>query len=60
MANAEMDSLSVTLLVTIRKFLSLIVSIIYFNNAFTSAHWAGAGLVFGGTLVYSNVILKSW
>ncbi|CAD5226320.1 unnamed protein product [Bursaphelenchus xylophilus] len=59
MANAHMDSLSVTLLVTLRKFLSLLVSIIYFNNVFTATHWAGALLVFGGTLVFSNVILRS-
>ncbi|CAD5219306.1 unnamed protein product [Bursaphelenchus okinawaensis] len=59
MANAYMDSLSVTLLVTLRKFLSLLVSIIYFNNVFTATHWAGAILVFGGTLVFSNVILRS-
>jgi UDP-xylose/UDP-N-acetylglucosamine transporter B4 len=50
-----MDSLSVTLLVTLRKFLSLLVSIIYFGNVFTSQHWLGTALVFGGTLVFSNV-----
>jgi UDP-xylose/UDP-N-acetylglucosamine transporter B4 len=53
MAGSEMDSLSVTLLVTLRKFFSLFVSIIYFGNVFTLQHWLGTALVFGGTLAYS-------
>jgi UDP-xylose/UDP-N-acetylglucosamine transporter B4 len=55
MANSEMESLSVTLLVTLRKFLSLLVSIVYFGNIFTAQHWLGTALVFGGTLVYGGV-----
>jgi len=58
MANAEMDSLSVTLLVTLRKFLSLLVSIVYFGNVFTLQHWLGTALVFGGTMVFSGVLLR--
>ncbi|KAI1710546.1 UAA transporter family domain-containing protein [Ditylenchus destructor] len=53
--NSEVDSLTVTLVVTLRKFLSLIVSIIWFQNPFTWLHWIGAALVFGGTLVFSDV-----
>ncbi|KAI6189053.1 UAA transporter family protein [Aphelenchoides besseyi] len=58
MANSEMDSLSVTLLVTLRKFFSLLISIVYFKNVFTLQHWSGAALVFIGTLVYSGYLLR--
>lgn len=42
-----------TLVLTCRKFVSLIVSILLFNNPWTNAHWIGSSLVFGGTLIYS-------
>lgn len=42
-----------TLVLTCRKFVSLIISIALFNNPWTNAHWLGSVLVFGGTLVYS-------
>ena len=51
----ECASLTVTLVVTLRKFLSLLFSIWYFNNPFTTLHWLGTVLVFGGTLVFSDV-----
>merc|ERR550517_2409086 len=51
----ECASLTVTLVVTLRKFLSLIFSIVYFKNPFTTLHWLGTALVFGGTLVFSDV-----
>lgn len=51
----ECASLTVTLVVTLRKFLSLIFSILYFNNPFTTYHWLGTGLVFGGTLLFSDI-----
>jgi len=51
----ECASLTVTLVVTLRKFLSLLFSIWYFANPFTSLHWLGTALVFGGTLVFSDV-----
>ncbi|KAG9489843.1 nucleotide sugar transporter SLC35B4 [Eleutherodactylus coqui] len=51
----ECPSLTVTLVVTLRKFLSLIFSILYFNNSFTSWHWIGTLLVFVGTLLYTEV-----
>uniref|UniRef100_A0A0N4ZP69 UAA transporter n=1 Tax=Parastrongyloides trichosuri TaxID=131310 RepID=A0A0N4ZP69_PARTI len=54
--NSVTDSLTVTLVVTLRKFLSLLVSIFWFKNPFTSMHWIGALLVFGGTLVFSEVL----
>ncbi|KAM3924255.1 nucleotide sugar transporter SLC35B4 [Leptodactylus fuscus] len=51
----ECPSLTVTLVVTLRKFLSLIFSILYFNNPFTTWHWIGTTLVFIGTLLYTEV-----
>ncbi|XP_028285713.1 UDP-xylose and UDP-N-acetylglucosamine transporter [Parambassis ranga] len=51
----ECASLTVTLVVTLRKFLSLIFSIIYFQNPFTTWHWLGTGVVFLGTLLYTEV-----
>ena len=50
---------TVTLVVTLRKFVSLLFSIWYFNNPFTWAHWAGAVLVFGGTLLFSDALTLS-
>jgi solute carrier family 35 (UDP-xylose/UDP-N-acetylglucosamine transporter), member B4 len=54
----ECSSLTVTLVVTLRKFTSLIFSIIYFNNPFTIYHWTGFFLVFFGTVIFTEVIPK--
>lgn len=51
----ECTSLTVTLVVTLRKFLSLIISILYFQNPFTAWHWVGTSVVFLGTLIYTEV-----
>lgn len=51
----ECTSLTVTLVVTLRKFLSLIFSIIYFQNPFTAWHWVGTAVVFLGTMLYTEV-----
>uniref|UniRef100_A0A3Q3JBT2 Solute carrier family 35 member B4 n=1 Tax=Monopterus albus TaxID=43700 RepID=A0A3Q3JBT2_MONAL len=51
----ECTSLTVTLVVTLRKFFSLIFSIIYFQNPFTAWHWVGTAVVFLGTLLYTEV-----
>ena len=51
----ECASLTVTLVVTLRKFLSLLFSILYFKNPFTPYHWLGTCLVFGGTLLFSDI-----
>lgn len=40
------------MVLTVRKFVSLLVSIVLFNNPWTPAHWMGSVLVFGGALVY--------
>ncbi|KAH8287684.1 hypothetical protein KR054_011603 [Drosophila jambulina] len=52
----ECASLTVTLVVTLRKFVSLLFSIIYFRNPFTLNHWLGTVLVFFGTILFANVI----
>ncbi|XP_042324043.1 UDP-xylose and UDP-N-acetylglucosamine transporter isoform X2 [Sceloporus undulatus] len=51
----ECTSLTVTLVVTLRKFVSLIFSILYFRNTFTVWHWIGTFIVFVGTLMYTEV-----
>nr|XP_036230188.1 UDP-xylose and UDP-N-acetylglucosamine transporter isoform X2 [Bactrocera oleae]XP_036230189.1 UDP-xylose and UDP-N-acetylglucosamine transporter isoform X2 [Bactrocera oleae] len=52
----ECASLTVTLVVTLRKFVSLLFSILYFKNPFTIYHWLGTGLVFFGTLIFTEVV----
>ena len=46
-------SLAMTLTISLRKFVSLLLSIFFFRNPFTLRHWIATVLVFGGTLVYS-------
>lgn len=52
----ECASLTVTLVVTLRKFVSLLFSIVYFRNPFTIYHWIGTLLVFTGTIIFTEVI----
>lgn len=52
----ECSSLVVTLVVTLRKFVSLLFSIVYFNNPFTIYHWTGTILVFIGTIIFTEVL----
>ncbi|GAB0098832.1 UDP-xylose and UDP-N-acetylglucosamine transporter [Sergentomyia squamirostris] len=52
----ECSSLTVTLVVTLRKFVSLLFSIVYFRNPFTIYHWIGTICVFYGTIVFTEVI----
>lgn len=59
----ECASLTVTLVLTLRKFVSLIISIIYFKNPFTIWHWIGTLLVFSGTFMFTNflkIIKDKW
>lgn len=53
---AECTSLTVTLVLTLRKFLSLLVSVVYFKNEFTIYHWMGTMLVFIGTAIFTEVL----
>ncbi|EDV92300.1 GH24121 [Drosophila grimshawi] len=52
----ECASLTVTLVVTLRKFISLLFSIVYFRNPFTVSHWLGTVLVFFGTILFGDVL----
>lgn len=54
----ECSSLTVTLVVTLRKFVSLLFSIVYFSNPFTFYHWIGTILVFIGTIIFTECITK--
>lgn len=54
----ECTSLTVTLVVTLRKFISLLFSIVYFSNPFTIYHWIGTLLVFTGTIIFTEVLPK--
>ncbi|XP_042878767.1 UDP-xylose and UDP-N-acetylglucosamine transporter-like [Penaeus japonicus] len=56
---SEATSLTVTLVLTLRKFMSLVFSIIYFQNPFTINHWIGTFLVFAGTLIFTDVLGKA-
>ncbi|KAL9648088.1 hypothetical protein ABK040_007455 [Willaertia magna] len=49
---AQTNSLTTTLTITIRKFISLIISIFYFGNTFTLLHTLGTLLVFYGTHLF--------
>jgi drug/metabolite transporter (DMT)-like permease len=42
------------MVLTVRKFVSLLVSIVFFGNAWSVAHWLGTVCVFGGAVVYST------
>jgi drug/metabolite transporter (DMT)-like permease len=48
------SSLTGNLTITLRKFMSLFISVVYFKNTFTPVHWLGAGLVLLGTVLYTS------
>lgn len=54
--SSEVSSLACTLVVTLRKFFSLLFSIYYFENPFSLYHWIGTSLVFGGTIIFLDLI----
>lgn len=54
----ECSSLTVTLVITLRKFASLLFSILYFSNPFTLYHWVGTLLVFAGTVIFTEIPQK--
>lgn len=53
MLTGHAGTLTTTFVITVRKFVSLVVSIIYFNNPFTIYHWLGSVAVFLGASLYS-------
>lgn len=52
----EASSLSCTLVLTLRKFVSLLISILYFDNGFTMYHWIGTLCVFIGTVLFTELL----
>ena len=48
------NTLTCNLLLTLRKLLSLLLSVTYFGNSFSGWQWAGSVTVFAGVLVYSQ------
>lgn len=48
------STLTCTVAMTLRKFLSLLLSIWWFQNEFTKEHWYGAVLVFVGIVAYAT------
>ena len=51
--NQAAGALTLQLALTVRKFLSLFLSIWFFGNTFTKYHWTGASLAFAAILVYN-------
>ncbi|KYR00528.1 hypothetical protein DLAC_02539 [Tieghemostelium lacteum] len=52
------STLTCTLVISIRKFISIIISVIYFNNPFTPKLWLCTALVFLGSFIYSDPFKK--
>ncbi|KAL0481320.1 UDP-xylose and UDP-N-acetylglucosamine transporter [Acrasis kona] len=48
-----LGTLTTTLVITVRKFISIIISLVYFDNTFTALHWVASALVFGGGIAFS-------
>ncbi|CAI2350612.1 unnamed protein product [Caenorhabditis sp. 36 PRJEB53466] len=53
MLSAVTTSLNVTMVLTLRKFFSLLISFLVFENAFNMFHVIGAAFVFIGTFMFS-------
>lgn len=49
------NALTSSLVLTLRKFISLVVSLVFFGHTFTPLHWCGTALVFGGSIAYSHL-----
>ncbi|KAJ3040088.1 hypothetical protein HDV00_011412 [Rhizophlyctis rosea] len=49
-------AVTLNLVLSVRKFVSLLVSVFLFHNDFTQGHWVGTAAVFLGTAVYSGMI----
>ncbi|KAG2125935.1 UAA transporter [Suillus cothurnatus] len=50
----RVSSLTVTLILTVRKAISLLLSVAFYGGQGNTEMWAGAGLVFIGTIGYST------
>ena len=49
----NVDPLTVSMVLTVRKLVSLAVSVVLFNNTFTVYHVSGAALVFLGAVAFT-------
>ena len=56
--SSHYSSLTITMLLTLRKFFSIIISVWFFDNTVTTYHWIATLLVFIGTIVFSTDIQK--
>jgi UDP-xylose/UDP-N-acetylglucosamine transporter B4 len=56
--SSECTSLTVTLVLTLRKFVSLVFSVVYFNNLFTLNHWIGATFVLVAMVIFTEIFPK--
>lgn len=48
------SALTTTFVITLRKFISLALSVFLFKNTFSTWHWIGSVLVFAGIFLYSE------
>ncbi|KAJ3020372.1 hypothetical protein HKX48_000901, partial [Thoreauomyces humboldtii] len=48
------SAVSLNLMLSVRKFASLLISILLFDNKFTLGHWFGTIAVLAGTMIYST------
>lgn len=53
------SSLTITLILTLRKFFSIVLSVWLFGNIFTTWHWCGTFLILVGTLLFSNTFQEN-
>ncbi|CAE7293415.1 slc35b4 [Symbiodinium sp. CCMP2456] len=53
--SATVTPLALTIILSVRKFLSVVVSIVLFSNPWTAQHSAATVLIFGGAFAYSQV-----
>lgn len=51
---SKRSSVTVAFVLTLRKFLSIVLSVFLFDATFTIVHWISAILVFFGTILYAN------
>lgn len=56
--SSHYSSLTITMLLTLRKFISIIISVWFFDNAVIIWHWIATLLVFIGTIIFSTDIQK--
>ncbi|OQR98666.1 UDP-xylose and UDP-N-acetylglucosamine transporter [Achlya hypogyna] len=53
---AQVSTVSLQVILTLRKACNLVFSVLYFAHAFTLGQWTGTCVVFVGVLIYSEVL----